>query len=425
MGARLANSPATGITPVHDRRRSQSLLRPSLVVIVFALSIVGYPLAGLLAPYLDIADSLVSMAFRILVVALAVLAVATVRPEERTAPSQWLLIFFAAYLARLSWDWLNEVSPDAEEALLYFVVVCAIPALAVHWSARRWDEAQASFTVVVVAAIGCAMAWWSLRAGFGETDGGRLMFDKLNPISVGHMGVTTLLACIALLPQIRLTWVRLAVLIGLGGVGIYMAVLGASRGPIVAMVAAVGFLVCVKYRKWWIIVPVVLPLLWLLIEPLLADAGMLEALRLSTILNALQSGDAGYDVTSNLRLESIGEAWDRFTSNPLFGSRFDLEGGGYPHNLWIEAGMAMGIAGLVLISGCLLISLRRAWQLVELDHWLLPLLFVQYTVGAMFSGAIWGSGPFWTVLAPLLVAAHGAARTRPAALSFRPISKRY
>lgn len=400
------------------------MLWPPLMVIVFALSIAGYPLAGMLAPYFDIADSLVSMAFRLLVVALSVLAVATVRPQERITPSRWLLVFFAAYLVRLGWDWLMEVSPDADEALLYFVVVCAIPALAVNLSIRRWDETRACFTVVLVGAIGCAMAWWSLNAGFGDTDRGRLVFDKLNPISVGHMGATTLLACIALLPQVRLTWLRLAILVGLGVLGLYMVVLGASRGPLVAMVAAVGFLVWIKYRRWWFIVLVV-PFLWFLIEPVVAESGMLEALRLSTILNALLSGDAGYDVTSSLRVGAIGEAWDRFIFNPVFGSRFDLESGGYPHNLWIESGMAMGFPGLVLMSGCLLVSLRRAWQLVQLDHWLLPMLFVQYAVGAMFSGALWGSGPFWTVVAPLLVVGGGAAPIRPVALPFRSLSRRY
>ncbi|MBK8085092.1 MAG: O-antigen ligase family protein [Devosia sp.] len=252
-----------------------------------------------------------------------------------------------------------------------------------------------------------------------------MWFDKLNPISVGHLGVTTLLACIALLPQMRFSVVRLAVVIAIGGAGLYVAVLGASRGPLVAMVAALGFLVCAKYGRWWVIAPIVLPVIWFVIEPLLSDAGVLEALRFSTILNALLSGDAGYDVTSSLRVEAFGEAWDRFASNPLFGSRFDLVNGGYPHNLWIESGMAMGIVGLVLLSGCLLVSLRRAWQLVQLDHWLLPLLFVQYAVGAMFSGAIWGSGPFWTIVAPLLVVGRGAARARPVALSSLSVFRRY
>lgn len=87
----------------------------------------------------------------------------------------------------------------------------------------------------------------------------------------------------------------------------------------------------------------------------------------------------------------------------------------YPHNLFIETAMALGVIGLVMLFALLAKSARAAFRLAADRKLLLPMLFAQYFVGAQLSGAIWGNSAFWAVTT--LLVAHLAATARVPAMA--------
>jgi O-antigen ligase len=88
----------------------------------------------------------------------------------------------------------------------------------------------------------------------------------------------------------------------------------------------------------------------------------------------------------------------QFMENPIFGSGMaEQETGDYPHNLWIEAFMATGVVGGVAMLVVTLKALKACMLVIKTQRqgaWV-GLIFLQYLVAGLFSGAIWGSTAFW------------------------------
>lgn len=105
-------------------------------------------------------------------------------------------------------------------------------------------------------------------------------------------------------------------------------------------------------------------------------------------------------------------AIDQAVRNPLLGSAYtELQTGQYPHNLLLESFMALGVVGgVLLLFICLRAGFRAAVRL-RLGELLLPLLFVQYFVGAQFSSSLWGAEAFWAIVVLLGATAPQARRT--------------
>jgi O-antigen ligase len=110
------------------------------------------------------------------------------------------------------------------------------------------------------------------------------------------------------------------------------------------------------------------------------------------------------DQSSIERLALQGSAVSAFLASPLLGSAFvePLEFT-YPHNLFIETALALGVVGLALLTPLLVRCVRGALGLARRGRLFLPMLFMQYFVGSQLSGAIWGNAAFWASGTLLLV----------------------
>jgi hypothetical protein len=73
----------------------------------------------------------------------------------------------------------------------------------------------------------------------------------------------------------------------------------------------------------------------------------------------------------------------------------DTEYFSYPHNLFLEALMAMGVIGTLALLAILLRSALRATDLLRQGELFIPLVLLQYFIAAQFSGAIWGWSAMW------------------------------
>ena len=394
-------------------RRSRRL--PRWASWIFVLSLVGYPLLGLIATVMNWESSIVSIPFRaiMLVASLVVILQAAARSPWWRG-NRWLLLFWFAYLVRLLWDLLVVGVPGAAEALGVFLTITLLPSLAAGLAATRGLSGRdTAWRLVVVGGAVCTLAiaiyafgWGAAQTLSAEVTLGRLAFEAVNPITLGHVATTTLIAVLCL-TQRGVPPARLVALIAIGAAAGSCLLLAGSRGPMLALTVCSLVFALATGRWRWIV------LMSLLILPeVLNPEGAIWA-RIAT---------GGEDESSLERLVLQANAIAQFIDNPVLGSAFtELELLTYPHNLFIETAMALGLVGLALLSVLAGRVGRCAWRSVHSGELLFALLLLQYFVAAQFSGAIWGAAPLWICVA--VVGRLGFIRSSRTAMRSRPTTQ--
>jgi O-antigen ligase len=237
---------------------------------------------------------------------------------------------------------------------------------------------------------------------------GRLAFEALNPITLGHVAASTLLALLCLTSYrapFPLRWIQ----VGIAVVAAICLMVAGSRGPILALGCA-GFAYAVMSGRWrWVV-----------------GLSLVVAISLFRTETSLfeRFATGGQDASSLERLFIQGNAILQFLGSPIYGSAYaELESLEYPHNLIIETAMALGSIGLVVLLIVLVTTaarLRREWRSREL---LVPVLFVQYFIAVQLSGSIWGGTAFWVLVCILLRSSRRSVAIRDAnqaPLTLRP-----
>jgi O-antigen ligase len=99
------------------------------------------------------------------------------------------------------------------------------------------------------------------------------------------------------------------------------------------------------------------------------------------------------------------DAWQQYLNHPIVGSSFVEENSRlYPHNIVIESFMATGTFGGSCFVLLILISLWRSFKLIKRAPemaWV-PICYMQYLLGAMFSGGIYANVLLWGMLGIVL-----------------------
>ena len=373
-----------------------------------AFAISGYPIAALISTYMGIADDRTTLPFRIFVVVLALAALwIGARRTSLSAPDGWLIAFWLVYSCRLIWDTYFQYVDGAEHALLAFVVTVLVPAIALALITRTWVERSAALCLMVVGVLVCLTALWlntrDMVADALYYERGRLGFDKVDPITLGHVACTTLFASVALVACEPSKIFRAAALAA-SGIALAMLYFVASRGPLVAFVAGmVAFAVC-QARWGYVLAPVLVLYAISIFAPIDLDV-IFETLRLTNI---------GEDASSAERYQFYEEALDAFLRHPLFGLSYALpSGSGWVHNIFLEAAMATGVVGLLLLVTATARALLRSAVALRHDGILRALLFLQFIVAAQFSGSLWSWTGLWIGIAMVCAQHPKGERTRP------------
>jgi O-antigen ligase len=356
---------------------------------ILALSVVGYPLVGMIGVIFGLDATLSSIPFRILVIvmSLGVMYRATLQ-RTRFNTDMLILVFFVIYLFRLGWDVAIAGVDGASTALVFFIATTVIPGIALTVIAEARDERSLARVFFFMGTLVSLMGVMLMLLGFGGSrsmteETGRFGFDTVNPITFGHAGATTIIAALAAWQQSRPAE-RPLLLVG-AGFGAACLVVAASRGPLLSLVVALTMYVYVR-RKWgWVVLAVLAGASFL--PSLLTSDGFELAARFSNIEE---------DESALGRLATQANAIQQFFDNPLFGNAFtEPIMGMYPHNLVIESAMALGVPGLLLFIAICIRGWVRAIAEMRTGPILIPLLYFQYLLAAQFSGALWGAPAFW------------------------------
>lgn len=284
-------------------------------------------------------------------------------------------------------------------------VAFTVPALAIAPIAGYLRETEVARQIMIIGGIVCLMAVAMHLLGLGTDRSNfdhtlRLGFEAVNPITLGHVATSTILAAVTLL-HYRASMVVKIFAVAMLPVALTCLVLAASRGPFLALfVSALVYIIYRGNRRTWLFVTIALGV------GVVAFVASGEG---SQLLVRFEGIDEERSALERLVLQ--GNAIAQFLDHPLLGSAFlELEFLAYPHNMFIETAMALGIMGLALMGGLLIKVSVETNRRLRTGQILVPLLLVQYFLGFQFSGALWGYATFWGLVAIVL----GARRNRPA-----------
>jgi hypothetical protein len=382
---------------------------------VFLISFPGYPLlvgAANVAGLSGSASSMASLAIRALNVGLAVLLILGGLGRRRDNSSNILLVmltlFWLAYFVRIFFDTIYSPQDLWQSPSYYWIWAvggCFIPMLALALWPQRIDETDTLFSWLYMATFAaCLLAFFAASGSridnigqLAETGRARIGDDRLNPISLGHLGATLVVQSIWALVFFR-HWrsraMRLFLLAGLG-VGFYVLMMANSRGPIIAALACLAIIILFSPARYKVSVLLLSGVVVASIVPL---AHYLEETYDITTFSRLFGMTLSQQADQSARLELYADALRGVLESPLVGSWLEIPGVGYPHNFILESYMATGVFfGSLLVISVLLLCRRAVSVLLNnMQAGWVSLLFFQHLIGAQFSGALYGSTYMWT-----------------------------
>jgi len=184
----------------------------------------------------------------------------------------------------------------------------------------------------------------------------------------------------------------------IGGCALALLFASEARGPLISLVVAVMVFAIVRKQAKFLMASMA--------------AGMIGVFWFGEMLFE-RMGAVGEDESSRGRLEMMTGSIDQFVQHPWFGASFiEPLTLSYPHNLFVEILLALGLVGMLVFLPALFGATRSAIVRMQQGEVLMSMLFFQYFVGAQFSGAIYGNSALWAVMIILLSARIGSKRVQ-------------
>ena len=397
----------------------------NLYAALLALNLVGFSVVASLANSLGVLATPYAITMRALVLGLscALLVMAVMRNYTAFSKNYFLLfflLFWMAYILRLYYETSFRPSllkDDPEEYWIWAVGTCLVPALALlvkvkneaFETAYRWSLLFLLFSSCMVLFSGNSS---SLSSSGIIQDIGRFNTESLNPITIGHIGLSLMLLFIwSFLQHSKGLSIKKRMLVFAGILlGIYLVISSASRGPFATFFVVIFFyLLSVNFKRTWkpIFLFLVLVAVGFFLAVHLEDSGRFSA------VSRIESAFSGDDMAVSSRQISYSGAWQQFVGSPLLGDGLEEKVTGfYPHNVILESFMATGIVGGVAFISLLTFGLVCSYKLLKckIDSGWVALVFVQYAMAAQFSGAIYNSTIMWTFLAATISCYYGYNR---------------
>lgn len=378
------------------------------------LCIAGFPMIAAFSALTTLSSTPLAVALRA-IIALTGIALwfrSTLRirrdGQQNTLANTAFIIFWGMYLLRLAIDTTTNTSPLSREPMEYWiwaVGACLIPATAIKTSASSKDIQKSYYQItaitLITALITTLISNTQYTIASGETiDIGRLSLPSLNPISLGHLGLSLIILC-TWPPKNRngntYPFRQITRITGIA-IGGYLLIGSASRGPLVALIIT-GCIFLIATRKLTIR-QILLPSITSLIVAVSINNYLEENTSIRTTAR-LEASTEGVDESVLGRQIAYAGAVSQFLSNPITGDYIEERiTKYYPHNIILESFMATGIIGgsslLIILAYCA----RTSFRIIQSDRNLAwtGLLYFQYLVGAQFTGALYNTTTLWALI---------------------------
>lgn len=359
---------------------------------ILVLSMVGYTIVAVTTLALGVETRVLAISLRLVVALASVIVLFASFPDVmRARPSLILVAFLILYMCRMIADQGRYESSLID--LLFYIGATLAPTFALMFLALRWDDARSATLMAIVGSVACAAVVAANIFGISDwrlatsVEAGRFSYDILDPITVGNVGAITALAGLCRFGRGR-SLSSAAVM----ALGIVVLGMGLSRGPIVAFGACLAAYFWISGKKWALIAAASAALA-------MAFTGAFDA-----TLETLRLSNLEQDEAANVRVMLLFSSLDHIAQSPLFGiSYMEPTMGMYPHNVFVEAALSLGVVGFVLFLYLLCSSTfwgvdgaKRRGDLFVF------LLLVYWVVESQFSGAIWSNTLLWISMATIL-----------------------
>jgi len=388
---------------------------------VFLLCFPGYPL---LVGIIDIVglpgavSSTASLVMRLLTVVLAGALILGGLGRRRDNSSSYLImvlaVFWLAYLVRMFYETIyqpQDLWQDPSYYWMWSIGGCLLPMLGLALYSRSIEDADglfkwfyaATFTAGALALLVASEVRVDGAGNMVETGRARIADDRLNPISLGHLGAMLVLHslwALVFFRRWRTTLMRLLLLAGLCS-GLYILMMANSRGPILVTIVCLAIIVLFapsRYKFWLLI------LSGIAVASIVPIALYLEHAANISVFTRLFGATLSEHAEQSMRLQLYSKALEGFLQSPWIGSSLEVASGGHPHNVIIELFMATGVFfGLIFTVFLGWLFIRGYYLITQFSTFSWPaLLFFQYLIGAQFSGSFYNSTYLWASIGLLI-----------------------
>lgn len=324
-------------------------------------------------------------------------------------------IFWSSYGFRVVFDVIDPVLQLETEYILAMLFMGTLPSFFIFASARVVPTSYKTvntlfdlllFTTACLLIQILVLAYVYSLSIFSI---GRLGLAAVNPITFGLLGSQLfILSLFCFFENTKRTRFRVPKYITGGILGIIVMIMTGSRGPILAAIAScfIYFHMSISHtpKMSRIIAPFFIMVVALLIVEFLTRYFDLQFLSRIEAMFDFSSSTAD-TMSLRIRFEGYAGGITQFLSAPLFGSSIIVPNtNSYPHNLWIESLMAIGLVGTVFLATIVVIAFRCTFIILRArspNAWI-PLLFLQVFIIFQFSGNIWAGMLFFGLMSAVV-----------------------
>jgi O-antigen ligase len=373
-----------------------------LQLFLIAFGLLGFELFSYLPELLKVDSRIVTVPYRALYLVLctAVLISArqrnTIKVHIDFIP---ILTFWFFYYIRASFDTifkLDEIKMPILDFWLFAFFLSFYPMLPLLCKVNLKTIIATKYLVFSMAVILNILAIIYNYGKFSIGNISRIQGNEiLNTITSGQIAATLIVMCFTFFNN-RKIWVLLS-LSALIIIGLINIVIAASRGPVIQLLIILLVFVSCNLRrigyKNLLFIFVIFTCLGIYFSDFITTYNLLMSRLEGTGLS--QSG------SDNLRYQMFTGAWDQFTSHPILGDFIEGRAfGGYPHNIFLESLMSMGIFGGVTMIIIFIVASINSLTLMKhrSTDWVGCLLIMQM-VAQFTSGSIYSSFAFWSLIA--------------------------
>ena len=383
----------------------------------FCLALFGFwglaPVLGIAAEIASIPVDSISIAFRFVVVVLAItVALFSATQRMHWAPMVPLLIFTAFYIYRLYDNYFVEnfqLYVSSTLSFSMFLGACILPGLAIFVAAGHLTKNEAAFRhcMIGIMLIFLFGIWLNADLLFERTVV-QASLERVNQIGLTSMAMTFAIFSLLHLrnPSLIVRGLLVACLLGCA----VIVTLAKARGPLVGSAVAliIFFLIVRGQYKIQFVAALTVCALALIGFQIYTGNNLLE--ETLSRFDYVADGGAGDSVTPR-KLAWIA-AWEQFMDDPILG-RFIFEKANnyYPHNIILEVLMATGILGAGFFFWHLILTFKAATFLLRqptlaLSSAFIVIIFLKEFVQGLFSGSIWGASGFFVSSCCIIGIAH-------------------
>jgi hypothetical protein len=390
----------------------------------FLILIAGFPLISFLPGVYNITNTQVfTIPYRLLcVISASITIIIGIRIKIYSLINykhKILFIFFTVYLLRVTYDlyfspYSNSLKfefPEKATFFLYIIGITLIPMISIL-TIINIDLLKLARYFFYLTLLAIVFALINNNVNFNEVVEDRLSANTtLSSISYGQLGVTGFILALYLWSQVK-TKVEIVLYIIGGILSLYTIVIAGSRSPFVVLLICTS-LVLLYFRSKNIVSKFFSRALLLIIAfsivvlpgdilKLIGRYSSTSENRISNTFNKSADQFSGRDFLYE-------DALNQFFESPVIGTTFVLNRGSgagwYPHNVILEAFMALGIIGGLVYLYLTYNALRNSFFLLKYfknTSWL-SLIFIEIVIVSTFSGSLYGTYSLWIMMFLLLV----------------------